>query len=171
MSDEIKTGSNSAGTTGRSLLPTGRYLTDIEHVEKTLSNSGKERLSFTFRVVAGPHEGRKMFDDVYLTESALWKLDALSEAIGLEKGTASKPNDPAALINTFGGKRLFVTLSADEYEKDGQTREGRKITAYDTTEATKPQQRDDNAGGSDADADADASADAASDEAGAEASA
>lgn len=140
----IVTGGNSKGTRGRTLLPAARYLTAIEHVEKTLAQStGNPRLSFTFRVAAGEHEGRKLFDDVYLTDSGLWKLDAISEAVGIEKGTKVSPDDPAALINMFQGKQLFVTLSVDTYTKDGEEREGRKITSFDTTAATKPPERRD----------------------------
>lgn len=144
----IKTGGNTAGTRGRTLLPAARYLTTIEHVEKTLAQkSGNPRLSFTFRVAAGEFEGRKLFDDVYLTKEALWKLDAISEAIGIEKGTPVQPDDPAALINMFTGKQLFVTLGVDNYtDKDGNDREGRKVVAFDTTKATKPPQRKDEAG-------------------------
>ena len=162
----IKTGANSKGTTGRKLLPAARYLASIEMVEKTLAkSSGNPRLSFTFRVAAGEFQGKKLFDDVYLTEEALWKLDAICDAVGIEKGTDINPNDPAALINLFSGKQLFVTLGVDDYkDKNGNEREGRKIVAFDTTEATKPPERRDAKTGGD-----EAGGEAGGDEAGGEA--
>lgn len=138
----LTSGTNSSGTKSRNLLPIGRYMVTIEHVEKTLAPTGTPRLSFTFRVEAGENTDRKIFDEVYLSKKALWKFDDICDAVGIPKGTDIDPNDPAVLINTFAGKSLFLRYSRDDYEKDGEEREGRKVTEYDSLEASVPRTRE-----------------------------
>jgi hypothetical protein len=126
----------SGGSARRPQIPVGKYLTQIESVEKTISpKSGSARLSFAFRIGHGEHEGRKLYEDFYLTENALWKLFDLTEAIGMPEGSEIEDDDPAALMNTFSGKSVWVMVSADNYtDKDGNEREGRKLSRFDSTD-------------------------------------
>jgi hypothetical protein len=128
----------SGGSARRPQIPVGKYLTSIESVEKTISpKSGSERLSFAFRITSGDPSlvGRKLYEDFYLTEGALWKLFDLTEAIGMAEGSEIEDDDPAALMNTFSGKAVWVVVSADDYtDKDGNQREGRKLSRFDSTD-------------------------------------
>ena len=121
---------------GRDLLPPGKYLTAIKHVERTLAPKGKARLSWQFAVAAGPHKGRVIFDDTYLTQAAIWKVQTLAACAGLAKEQQFNPKDAAQLIDLFVGKELFITTAEDPYKnKDGLDVVGRKVVAYDSADA------------------------------------
>lgn len=128
---------------GKDLIPAGKYLVAINHVEKQLAATGNARLSWRFKIAAGPHENRIIFDDTYLTEDALWKVQSLAAAAGLKEEQTFNPDDAKELIKLFVGKELFITTAVDEYTKDGVKRETRKVTGYDSTEAKVPQPRKD----------------------------
>lgn len=63
-------------------VPAGDYLVEIEKVEEKTSKAGNAMLNFTFNIVDGEYEGRKIFDLYVLTEKALWKLQDLFSALG-----------------------------------------------------------------------------------------
>jgi len=128
-------GATSGGN--RDTVPAGKYVCSIAHVERTFSKGGKARLSFQYRILAGEHKNRMLFDDAYLTNSSLWKLDLICEAANLTDGFDLE--DPIGLIDTFAGKRIWVTWREDSSEwtdKDGQKRtDGWKVTDYKALDA------------------------------------
>jgi len=136
-----KTTPTSSG--GRELLPTGKYLVNIKHVEKTLSPNGKERLSWQFSIKAGEYKNRVIFDDTYLTDAALWKVQSLAAAAGLKPEQTFDPGNAAQLIDLFVGRELFVSLGEDKYtNSEGAQVVTRKVTAYDSTTPSVPKPRE-----------------------------
>ena len=131
----IQTGA-SAPANRRKLLPPGRYLTQCETVELTLARTGTQRLSFAFRIVGGgENQGKKIYDDFYLTEGAMWRLNDFAMALGIPQGTEINEEDPASLMNLFSGKSVWINMAEDDYtNKDGVKVETRKITRYDSTD-------------------------------------
>jgi hypothetical protein len=140
MSDAPTGDFNPGAGTPRSLLPVNKYLMEIGHIEKTLSSGGKPRLTVRMKVDAGPEKGRQWTEDCYLTPRAKWKINSLCEAVGVKETFST--DDPATLIETFVGKKLFVTIGPDDWEKDGVMQDGRKSKGYDSIVPSKPEVRD-----------------------------
>ena len=112
----------------RELLPAGPYMVSIKWAEKTVSNKGTPRITFTYEVVAGDHKGKTVREDAYLTEGSIWKVQTLAKAAGVKK--AFDPDNNRELIDTFVGKQLKIVLSVDDSRPDGQ--EDRKISAFES---------------------------------------
>jgi len=112
----------------RDLLAVGPYMVSIKWAEKTLSNKGTPRITFTYEVVAGDHKGKTHREDAYLTEGSIWKVQTLAKAAGVKK--AFDPDNNRELIDTFVGKQLKIVLSVDDSRPDGQ--EDRKISAFES---------------------------------------
>lgn len=117
---EIDVGGKPAPSRKRELLAPGDYLLEIVWAEKTYSKgtdtkAPKPRLSFRFRVAAGPQKGKLVFDDCYLTAGSVWRLQGLAALIGIPKGTKINPNNQVALIELFQGKTFHGTVRADEF--------------------------------------------------------
>ena len=104
----------------RELLPEGDYLLEVKWAEKGVSQNGKARLSFKFEVAAGDSKGKKAFEDCYLTDAAVWKVQNLAALCGIPEDQEIDPNDPKDLINKFQGKTFRGTIKHEEYtNKDG----------------------------------------------------
>lgn len=112
----------------RELLPAGPYMVSIKWAEKTVSNKGTPRITFTYEVIAGDHKGKTHREDAYLTEGSIWKVQTLAKAAGVKK--AFDPDNARDLIDSFVGKQLKIVLSVDDSRPDGQ--EDRKISAFDS---------------------------------------
>lgn len=136
-------GSKSGGN--RDMVPAGKYICSIAHSERGFSKGGKARLSFQFRIMAGEHKNRMLFDDCYLMESAYWKLDLICKAIDQTEGFDLE--DPVDLIDTFTGKMIWVSWREDTNEwtdKDGKKRtDGWKVTDYRAPDAALQKRLDD----------------------------
>jgi len=139
----IKPDANAGRAAGTNqLVEPGKYLCNVDHVEKTLANNGKPRLSVHLRIIAGPNEGRMIFDDMYLTKAAMWKVQGFAAAVGQTE--TINPNDPVDLINKLVSRKVYVTYRKDNWTDDEcNEREGRKVSGYDSTKPSKPKKRDD----------------------------
>lgn len=119
--------------TAAALLPPGPYLVSVKWVEKTMSTTNKERLTFTFEVSAGEHKGKTVREDCYLSANALFKVKSIAQALGIT--TAFDPDDAKGLITTFvgTGKELKIVLAVDTSNPSGV--EGRSISQIDSMDA------------------------------------
>lgn len=125
----MKVSPNNAAPKRRDELPAGTYLVRIEEIDKILHHSGKLRIDLVYCVIAGEFIGRKMFDHLYLTGDAMWRLQRVAEAAGITEEFDT--DDAADLINKFVGKKLKVTSKVDAYTNHAGMRvEGRKMVAY-----------------------------------------
>jgi hypothetical protein len=52
-------------------LPAGKYVCVADHGERTTSRSGNQSYKVTFKVLEGPHEGRRVWLDLWLTAPAM----------------------------------------------------------------------------------------------------
>jgi len=113
------------------LLPTGPYLCSIKWAEKTVSNKGSERVTFTFEIVAGDHKGKSHREDCYLSAGAVFKIQTLAKAAGVKK--AFDPDKSKELIDLFVGKQLKIVLAADNWtDATGAERETRKVSVFES---------------------------------------
>lgn len=134
---KIRTGQNNRKLPQRKLLPTGKYLCAVQWVEKSMAaKSGKARLRWEFSILVGEHKGKSIYDDTYLTEESLWRVENLVEALGFPEGFEFDPDEPEELLNTFVGKKVKIRLDKEEYvaqagPNSGKTVEQRRVGTYD----------------------------------------
>jgi hypothetical protein len=115
------TGGNKTPGKKFEIVPEDDYLLEIAWVEKTLSQKGKARLSFRFKVAAGPLTGRIVYEDCYLTEAAMWKVSNLAALCGYGEDDEIDPNNPADLINKFQKKTFKGVVKHEKFTgKDGK---------------------------------------------------
>jgi len=102
---------------GGSAIPAGRYNLRIEKSELTQATTGKDMIKLQMSVLDGNYKGRMCFDQLVLTESALWKVKTLLEAVGskLINSENVEPEEVAAELT-------YKTLSA--YLEEGKTSTG-----------------------------------------------
>lgn len=115
----------------REFLPIGPYLVEIAWAEKTLSNKGTPRVTFTFTISAGGQSGKSYREDVYLTDGSLWKIQTLARAAGVKKAFDADNN--SELIDVFVGKKLKIVLGEDNWtDNAGVEQDGRKIALFES---------------------------------------
>ena len=69
----------------RDPLPEGVYPASIAKVEQALSkSSGNPMLKVEFNIEADGYQGRKVWSNYVLTEAAMWKVQELFSALGLD---------------------------------------------------------------------------------------
>lgn len=97
-----------------SALPPGNFPAIIENVEEKTSSTGNPMLLFTFRITAGPHAERKVFQNYSLTPEALWKLYQTLRNLGFteEELAGQFELDPNELINL----ECTLVLKPSEYQ-------------------------------------------------------
>lgn len=93
----------------------GIHTCKIKSVEQTTSQGGDDMLKIAFEVIKGADKGARVYDNIVLTEKALWKLKALLQALGM------KCDGKIALdLDTLEGKICDVSVTHEEY--NGQLR-------------------------------------------------
>lgn len=93
----------------------GIHTAKIASIELTQSQGGDDMLKLTYEVIKGEDKGCKVFDNIALTEKALWKLKLLLQAIGM------KADGKVALdLDKMEGKICDITVIHEEY--NGQLR-------------------------------------------------
>ena len=93
----------------------GIHTAKIASIELTQSQGGDDMLKITYEIIKGEDKGCKVFDNIVLTEKALWKLKSLLQAIGM------KADGKVALdLDKMEGKICDITVIHEEY--NGQLR-------------------------------------------------
>ena len=110
-------GSDPEKATGRNFEPAkpGTYAAKIVEVDQTeAKSSGNQMLVFTYEITQpGSEKGKKLWDRAVLTDTAMWKLDQILQAVGMASKKKRKLNlDTDDLI----GESLSVTVKRGEYE-------------------------------------------------------
>jgi hypothetical protein len=100
----------------REPLEPGWYLANISAAEEKVSSTGKPMLVLTYSITATsdgePVPGeRRVFENLVLTQEALWKAKAVFQALGIDTSTIVDM-DPDELI----GSELMVRIAQDTYE-------------------------------------------------------
>lgn len=92
----------------------GNYLAKVKSVKKeTAKSSGNPMLVVTFEFLSGPAQGRTIVDRHILTESSLWTLRNLLEAMGFKVPAREMRLDIDTLLNRKVG---IVVVDGDEYQ-------------------------------------------------------
>jgi len=130
----------------RELIPVGDYLFRVDWVEKTFSKKkGKPRLSFRFRVAAGELKDKRAFQDCYLTDAAVWKLQNLAILCGVPEDQEIDPDDKKGLINMFQGKEFHGYVTARAFKTEDGTEVETRDVGWNVPEGAgdKPDETDD----------------------------
>ena len=68
----------------REPLEEGIYSLTISKVEETTSSTGNPMLKVEFNILDEAYSGRKVWGNYVLTEAAMWKVQELFSALGLD---------------------------------------------------------------------------------------
>lgn len=109
----------------------GVHKAKITKVEETTSQGGNEMFRITFKVVSGPSKDCVVVENYPITDTALWKLKSLLQAIGM-KAEGRVQID----LDKMEGKTLEIEVYYEEY--NGQDRakisETRKLVAVSSSD-------------------------------------
>lgn len=101
---------NFSSIPSREPLAEGVYLMNIEAVDEKQSSTGKDMLLVRFKE---PETGTAIFENYVLTVDALWKLQELCNAIGID---TSADMDTSELIPELIGQTVKVKVIQEDYE-------------------------------------------------------
>lgn len=109
-------------------LPSGSYDIQLDSIEETTSRRGNQQLKVAGHVVDGPHDQKKVTIWYALTESALWKLQNLAEAAGVDYEVAELDDTDPETGKPFVEMDLdtddlvgcIVTYDVTEYKHEGK---------------------------------------------------
>jgi hypothetical protein len=117
---------------GGARVPEGDYRVRIDDVKVGIAkSSGNTMLIWTYEITEGKHKGKKLSKDyTTLNPEALWKLDRLFQAMG--RTLPRKKIDLTPIVKKLRGKELGVTVTDEEYTKDGseKTYVSSKVSEY-----------------------------------------
>jgi len=119
----------------------GRYAFTVESASWKTNKNGNEYVSLELKVDAG--KGIRVFDSLYTTDKALWRVKAFMEAVGMDfSDPPEKDYLPVAFAGKLGGAS-FITgdrgyleveyfLSPSEAAELGNTQKPNEATAGDS---------------------------------------
>lgn len=101
-------------------IPEGEYEAYVFEVEKKTFRSGNEGYAVTYNIAEGPYQGRKIFDNIVLTEAAYWKLGQFYKAVTGQSGEVEIDTNQ---LPQFVGKRVLLSVKVEEQTYQGETQE------------------------------------------------
>ena len=111
-------------------LPKAWYHVEIEDVDevqvKAGKNIGKDMYKYTFKVVGGDFDGRKLFTQACLWAEAIFTQRDIQKAIGIEPPAAVNGKVPFVIADTdeLIGKELKISVIVkDKFVKPGEEAE------------------------------------------------
>lgn len=108
-------------------LPAGNYTLELNDYREGVvkgeqsKNKGATMYSFTFEVIENENEeynGRKVFDNLTITEDSLWRLKALLKAFGCD---VPEEGDIDVEFDDFIGEKLKARVGVQGARKVGDT--------------------------------------------------
>lgn len=93
----------------------GIHHVKISDIQEKNTQGGDPMLQVAFEIVSGDDKGVKVFDNLVLTDKALWKFKSLLQIIGMKCD-----GKVAVDLDNMIGKTLNINVTHEEY--NGQTR-------------------------------------------------
>lgn len=122
-------GVESGGSGGNPRVPEGDYRAKVKGVKVGTSKaSGNTMLIWEFQITEGKHKGKVFKDYTTLTVESRWKLKNLLEALGIR--VPDKKVDLTPVLKRIVGKEFGITVTDEEYEKDGKSKMTSKVSDY-----------------------------------------
>lgn len=120
-------------------LPTGKYHCVITDMLETETKGGKApgtpMVKCEFTVQSGKYENRKLWDNLVLSDEALWKTKALLYAIGFTEDEVKAEDfefEPEEYIGRELDVRVGIKKATDEYDASNKVN---GYAAHMTTDA------------------------------------
>ena len=111
----------------------GIHHAKISDIQEKTSQGGDSMLQVAFEVTAGEDKGNKVFDNLVLTDKALWKFKSLLQVIGMKCD-----GKVAVDLDKLIGKALDINVTHEEY--NGQIRA--RVSDYMKPSAAAPSSDD-----------------------------
>jgi len=111
------------GIGGFEPLDDGWYEAEIVRANPAEASTGTSYLDLELQVIGPRHEGRHLWDQLYMTEGASWKTEALMNAAGLELGKEIETDE---LIDRRVSVKVGVRLT-DSGESRNEIRRYRRM--------------------------------------------
>jgi len=92
----------------------GTWVLQVRCMERLVSKNGNPMLKATIEGVSRPVRGGLLWEYFVLTDSAIWKLDQLCQAIGAKQGVILDENSNSDMAKLTG--KLFVATAVQEGE-------------------------------------------------------
>lgn len=100
-------------------VPPGTYPVMVVDAEPRTARTGTEGVGMKLEILEGKEKGRILFDSLWLTEKAAWRVWAVLGALGFDRETVDDDVPEVALI----GRRAAVLVEHEVYEaNDGTTK-------------------------------------------------
>lgn len=118
-------GFNLKGTTTNSggfpLIPTGRYNVRVESADLATSNAGNPAINIKYIIDDGPEKDKIVFDTVAITDSSLWKVKELLEAVKsklVDSADAEAPEMATALQYQKLNVMIYTTKNQNGVDRN-----------------------------------------------------
>lgn len=116
----------SAGDGGNTYqpLPQGTYDFRINEVVQGTSRNGNQQLQLKMEIIDGPYTGKKVSNWYSLLPQSTWKLDALLEALGIEREDTGQVDANGKPIRVFDDEWLIgrcIQYDVKQREYNGKT--------------------------------------------------
>jgi hypothetical protein len=121
-------------------IPSGENVVSLFGWEYKKSNSGKDYMNCEFKVLEGECDGRRVWEALYLTEAALWRIKRFAQAVcypETENENGFKTTD--LFVHAVGEKlKVKVRLETykDNYGDEKLTNRIKGFKAFDPFEVT-----------------------------------
>lgn len=121
-------------------LPAGTYTVQLtDYGTKTAKDSGNEYVHCEFEITDGEFAGRKIWDNIVFTPTALWKFKAFAIATGF--GNVDDPDgiETDDIFQNAMNEPVMVKVVIDKFtNKSGSKQESNKIESYIFDDKTTP---------------------------------
>ena len=126
---------NEIKTTSFESLPENRYPVVIESVDVKKTNDGlKDMMAITYVVSAGEYKNRKVWDNITLSDTSLWRVKQLLETVGSD--IANKPGIKLEqVISELKGKALDIYTEPETTNTGNPTNKVKKLFPATTVPA------------------------------------
>ncbi len=100
-------------------LPVGPYDVEIDKAETKTSSTGKTMYAVQFKVLNGPHAGRKVFNQFVISPEspgALGFFFSHMKALGLDAAFFNAGPTDDQVCNALLGRKAMITLGMKQYQ-------------------------------------------------------
>jgi len=121
-------------------LPAGLYTVKLMDYGMKTAQSGNEYMNCEFVIISGQYEGRKLWDKIVFTPTALWKLKSLALAVGFPKAEGEDV-ETDAIFDYARGVEINVKVVVESYtDRQGNKQQSNKIEAYNMERSIQPKE-------------------------------
>lgn len=104
-------------------IPDGEYRCRVAEVEETATQMGDDMWNVELEVVEGEYAGRRIFDRLVFSDSALKRVKLVCRELGIDVS-----GEVDLVPETIRGRDCIVTVVTEEYEnRNGETKRANRV--------------------------------------------